>query len=63
MDVKFIPLYGAQGREAMSCLLKLGDFTILLDCGWSDPYDPAVLQPLTAVLNTVDAGKYSTVSQ
>ena len=55
-DVKFTPLYGAEGSGPLSSLLQLGDFTVLLDCGWAEPYDLALLQPLRDVVDRIDAG-------
>jgi cleavage and polyadenylation specificity factor subunit 2 len=55
-SIKFTPLYGAHGGGAMSFLLQLGDFTILLDCGWLAPFDLQVLQPLREVVHRIDAG-------
>lgn len=53
---RFTPLLGVDGRQPLSYLLELDGFTILLDCGWDDAYDPALLEPLLAVLPRVDAG-------
>eukprot|EP00887_Chlorella_sp_A99_P003905 scaffold11.g3905.t1 len=49
-------LYGAGSpSQPLSYLLRIGDFTILLDCGWDDAYAVALLEPLLEVVDTVDA--------
>jgi hypothetical protein len=50
----FTPLYGVHSEGPVSFLLTLpggggGDdrgLTLLLDCGWDDAFDAALLQPL-----------------
>ena len=54
--VRFTPLLGVHGRGPLAYLLELDGFTLLLDCGWNDAYDPALLAPLVAALPRVDAG-------
>lgn len=54
--VRFTPLLGVDGRQPLSYMLELDGFTLLLDCGWDDSYDPALLAPLLAALPRVDAG-------
>lgn len=54
--VRFTPLLGVHGRQPLSYLLELDGFNFLLDCGWNDAYDPALLQPLLEVLPRIDAG-------
>ena len=55
--LRFTPLYGAAGGgAALSYLLDLGGFVILLDCGWTEAYDPALLRPLHDVLEHIDLG-------
>lgn len=54
--LRFTPLYGTGGGAALSGLLEIGDFVVLLDCGWDHRYDPALLRPLHDVLDHVDAG-------
>lgn len=47
IPVSYVPLYGAQGDGPAVCgLLRVGGATILLDCGWDDRLDPALLAPL-----------------
>ncbi|KAK9795196.1 hypothetical protein WJX73_004218 [Symbiochloris irregularis] len=49
--VKFVPLYGARdGQRALSYLLEIDELTILLDCGWTEEYDLALLRPLIQML-------------
>jgi cleavage and polyadenylation specificity factor subunit 2 len=55
MHVKFKPLYGVHGDGPLSYLLQIKDFTFLLDCGWTDPYNPSQLEPLLEEINTIDA--------
>ncbi|GAB4814627.1 hypothetical protein N2152v2_001673 [Parachlorella kessleri] len=54
VPVRFTPLYGVHGCQPLCYLLELGDFVILLDCGWDDGFDPALLRPLHDVLDHVD---------
>jgi len=54
IPVKFTPFYGAQEEGPIASLLQIDDFTILLDCGWNDAFDVALLEPLTKALATVD---------
>ena len=61
LNVTFTPLYGIHGGGPISCLLRLHDFTILLDCGWAEPFDAAALQPLVDVLPSIDAGENSSL--
>lgn len=52
--IKFTPLSGAKS-EAPSCyLLEIDDFFILLDCGWNESFDVALLEPLKQVAPKVD---------
>lgn len=44
--LQFTPLYGAHSDGPISCLLRIGAATILLDCGWNDQFNPQLLQPL-----------------
>jgi glyoxylase-like metal-dependent hydrolase (beta-lactamase superfamily II) len=47
IPVSYTPLYGAQGDGPAVCgLLRVGACTLLLDCGWDDRLDPALLAPL-----------------
>jgi hypothetical protein len=55
-SVRFVPLYGLRGSGPLSFFLQLGDFNLLLDCGWDDFYDTALLEPLLEVIQQIDAG-------
>lgn len=57
IPVRFTPLYGVHGGQPLCYLLELGGVVILLDCGWNDHYDPALLRPLQDVLDHVDVGE------
>ncbi|OQR96138.1 cleavage and polyadenylation specificity factor subunit [Achlya hypogyna] len=53
--ITFTPLYGVQSAEASCCyLLEVDDICILLDCGWTDDFDVALLEPLTRVVHKID---------
>ena len=58
-SVKFTPICGAHTSSStptpLCYLLQIDEFNILLDCGWSEPFDVAVLEPLAAVAPTIDA--------
>jgi cleavage and polyadenylation specificity factor subunit 2 len=45
-SVQVTPLSGAYGEGPLCYLLVVDDFRFLLDCGWTDHCDPAILQPL-----------------
>ena len=56
MRVAFTPLAGARVDGGACCyLLELGEFCLLLDCGWDDSFDPALLSALAEVAPRVDA--------
>ncbi|KAK4535068.1 hypothetical protein CDCA_CDCA03G1093 [Cyanidium caldarium] len=45
--VRVTPLYGVRSSAAAMCtVLEIDDATFLLDCGWSDRFDVALLEPL-----------------
>ncbi|GAB5032858.1 cleavage and polyadenylation specificity factor subunit 2 [Nannochloropsis oceanica] len=46
-------LYGAQDNEPLCYLLKVGEATILLDCGWDVQLDESMLESLLPVLAQV----------
>ncbi|KAF0698246.1 Aste57867_11121 [Aphanomyces stellatus] len=53
--ISFTPLYGVQSPEQSCCyLLEVDDIGILLDCGWTDDFDVALLEPLAQVIDKVD---------
>jgi len=54
--VRFTPLYGSKSDGlALSSLLELDNFRILLDCGWDENFDVETVEPLRAVAPKVDA--------
>uniref|UniRef100_A0ACD5TG03 Uncharacterized protein n=1 Tax=Avena sativa TaxID=4498 RepID=A0ACD5TG03_AVESA len=54
-SVQVTPLSGAYGEGPLCYLLAVDGFRFLLDCGWTDHCDPALLQPLARVAPTIDA--------
>ena len=48
------PLYGAHSADPPCYLLEIDDFTILLDAGWTEAFDVALLEPLRTVAPNVD---------
>ncbi|KAM3261341.1 hypothetical protein ACQJBY_052169 [Aegilops geniculata] len=54
-SVQVMPLSGAYGEGPLCYLLAVDGFRFLLDCGWTDHCDPALLQPLARVAPTIDA--------
>lgn len=52
--LRFRPLYGAQSHGPCAHLLELGPAAILLDCGWEEPFDVGVLEPLLRELPRLD---------
>ncbi|CAK4627387.1 unnamed protein product [Aphanomyces euteiches] len=53
--ISFTPLYGVHSAERSCCyLLEVDDIGILLDCGWTDEFDVAMLEPLAKVIDRVD---------
>lgn len=55
-DVLFVPLYGADAAAcgAVCSLLRIEGLWVLLDCGWTEELEPALLAPLAAVAPHVD---------
>lgn len=53
--ITFRPLYGTYSEDPLSYLLQINDCRILLDCGWNDAHDEALLAPLIEVLGEIDA--------
>lgn len=45
-EVNLTPLYGSQDVGPVSSVLDIDGFKILLDCGWAEPFHPALLEPL-----------------
>lgn len=44
--INFTPLYGASENEPFCSVLQIDDYRILLDCGWDERFDEAMLEPL-----------------
>ena len=58
ISISFTPLTGARGADPSapsSYLLEIDDFVFLLDCGWTERFDEAQLEPLRAVVDRIDA--------
>lgn len=55
-SITFQVIYGAHSESKPVCyLLEVDDLTILLDCGWDEEFDEALLEPLSRVVRRVDA--------
>ena len=63
---RFIPLYGANDSGPMCSILQIDKvllrfqssqqkIQIMLDCGWDDRLDPAMLQPIKEYASTINA--------
>jgi cleavage and polyadenylation specificity factor subunit 2 len=44
--IRFTPLLGAKSEDPLCYLLEVDQLRILLDCGWSDDFDPRTLARL-----------------
>lgn len=53
--INFTPLYGCDEDEPYCGLLKIDDYTLLLDCGWNEDFDERMLNPLKQVIPDIDA--------
>ncbi|KAJ1561819.1 cleavage and polyadenylation specificity factor subunit 2 [Cladochytrium tenue] len=53
--VRFMPLSGAMDERPLCYLLQVDEARILLDCGWSDDFDPEALRGLARAAKHVDA--------
>ena len=53
--IKFTALQGALSERHLSYLLEVDGFNVLLDCGWSELFDVADLEPLRRCAPQVDA--------
>src|ERR1700679_3939483 len=49
------PLYGVDGASPYCFLLRCDEYTLLLDCGWDEDWDPSLLQPLISLISEIDA--------
>lgn len=54
VSVSFTAIYGTNGGGPVASLLTIDGTRILLDCGWTDAFDPAVVEPLRALAPTLD---------
>ncbi|GIL70342.1 hypothetical protein Vretifemale_981 [Volvox reticuliferus] len=54
-SVRFTPLSGVDAESPLCYLLEIDSFTILLDCGWDENFDPAALEPIKRVLPRINA--------
>ncbi|KAH7690730.1 cleavage and polyadenylation specificity factor subunit 2 protein [Dioscorea alata] len=54
-SVQVTPLCGVYSESPLSYLVTVDSFNFLMDCGWNDLFDPAILQPLSRVSSKVDA--------
>eukprot|EP01052_Picozoa_sp_SAG31_P031344 SAG31_NODE_3311_length_4434_cov_79.588005_3_plen_426_part_00 len=52
--LKFTPIYGVHGQDALCYLLEIDDCRILLDCGWDERFSLDFLEPLRRVSGDVD---------
>lgn len=53
--IAFKSLYGSGPESALCSVLDLNGFRILLDCGWTEDFDVALLDPLKEVIPLLDA--------
>ncbi|KAL1810539.1 hypothetical protein DCAR_0730244 [Daucus carota subsp. sativus] len=54
-SVQVTPLCGVYNENPLSYLVTIDGFNFLLDCGWTDHFDPSLLEPLSRVAASVDA--------
>ncbi|KAJ3434674.1 cleavage and polyadenylation specificity factor subunit [Anaeramoeba flamelloides] len=52
--IHFTPLYGSYSEGPICYLLDIDDFTIMLDCGWSEEFDTEDLSVLNSYINKID---------
>jgi cleavage and polyadenylation specificity factor subunit 2 len=53
-QLQFTVLYGAHSSAGACCyMLEIAGCVILLDCGWDESWDPALLEPLERVAQDV----------
>jgi cleavage and polyadenylation specificity factor subunit 2 len=53
--VKFTPLCGARSEQPLCYLLEIDEACILLDCGWDETFDVALLRRLIKIAPSIDA--------
>ncbi|RUP47693.1 hypothetical protein BC936DRAFT_145442 [Jimgerdemannia flammicorona] len=49
--IKFTPISGAKSEDPLCYLLEIDDVKLLLDCGWSDSFNPDDLKHLRRYLD------------
>ncbi|CAI0552561.1 unnamed protein product [Linum tenue] len=54
-SVQVTPLCGVYNENPLSYLVSIDGFNFLVDCGWNDLFDPALLEPLSRVASKIDA--------
>ncbi|KAL9259985.1 Cleavage and polyadenylation specificity factor subunit 2-like protein [Drosera capensis] len=54
-SVQVTPLSGVYNENPLCYLVAIDGFNFLIDCGWNDHFDPALLEPLSRVAPTIDA--------
>lgn len=55
VSITFTPLYGVTALSPLCYLLEIDDVCVLLDCGWDDKLNTAVLEPLRDVIPRLKA--------
>eukprot|EP01104_Vermistella_antarctica_P017312 TRINITY_DN6110_c0_g1_i2.p1 TRINITY_DN6110_c0_g1~~TRINITY_DN6110_c0_g1_i2.p1 ORF type:complete len:859 (-),score=215.94 TRINITY_DN6110_c0_g1_i2:92-2518(-) len=53
--IHFTPLMGASDDGPLCYLLEIDEYKILLDCGWTEPFDVSMLASLAKVAPQIDA--------
>ncbi|GAQ90662.1 Cleavage and polyadenylation specificity factor 2 [Klebsormidium nitens] len=53
--VRFMPLCGVLSEDPLCYLLQVDNFSILLDCGWNDSFDPVLLENVKSHISDIDA--------
>lgn len=54
-QINFTQLYGETCDAPLSSLLEINGFTFLIDCGWTEAFDVATLNPLKEAVPRIDA--------
>lgn len=53
-SVQLTPVYGVLSEDPCCYVLEVENMTILLDCGWREPFDMQLIAPLKACVWEVD---------
>ena len=48
--INFKPIYGVGTEDPVCYFLEIDDYCVMLDCGWNERLDPALLEPLKQYL-------------